>query len=72
VPKSRKGKVTVLLCRTCHSQIHAIYTEKELAARYGTLAELLAAAEFQPWIAWIRKRKPTARIRVKTSRRKRR
>ena len=32
----------------------------------------LEPSEFRPWVEWIRKRKPTARIRVKTSRRKRR
>jgi len=72
VPKSRKGKITVPLCRPCHQQIHALYTEKELEEHFGTLESLLSAELLQPWIRWIRKRKPTARIKTKTSKRKRR
>lgn len=72
VPKSRKGKITVPLCRPCHQQIHALYTEKELEEHFGTLETLLAAELLQPWIRWIRKRKPTARVKTKTSKRKRR
>lgn len=70
VPKSRRGKETVLICRNCHRQIHALYTEKELEREFGTLEELLAAEKLQPWIAWARKRKPTGRVRTKTSKRK--
>lgn len=72
VPKSRKGRVTRLLCRNCHRQVHALFTEKELERYYGTLEELLAANALQPWIAWIRKRKPAGRLRTHNSRRKRR
>ncbi len=72
VPQSRKGKITVPLCRPCHRQIHAIYTEKALEEKFGTLESLLAAEGLQRWIRWIRKRKPTARIKTKTSKRKRR
>ncbi len=72
VPKSRKGKITVSLCRPCHKQIHALYTEKELEENFGTLEMLLAAELLEPWIDWIRKRKPTAHIKTKTSKRKRR
>ena len=72
VPKSRKGRVTVPVCSDCHRQIHALYTEKELERQYGTLERLLAAEEIQPWIPWIRKRKPTARVTMRTSQRKRR
>lgn len=72
VPKSRKGKITVTLCIPCHKQIHAVYSEKELEREFPTLDELLEAEAMQSWIAWIRKRKPTARIATRTSRRRRR
>jgi 5-methylcytosine-specific restriction enzyme A len=70
VPKSRQGRETVLLCRNCHRQIHALYTEKELERAFGTLDSLLAAERLQAWIAWARKRKPSGRVRTRTSRRK--
>lgn len=71
VPKSRGGRETVLVCRPCHSQIHAIFSEKELAREYGTIEDLLAAEAFRSWVTWSRRRKPTRRIRVKRSRRRR-
>ena len=70
VPKSRRGIETVLICRNCHRQIHALYTEKELEREFGTLETLLTAGKMQPWISWVRKRKPSGRVRTKTSQRK--
>lgn len=72
VPKSRKGKVTILICAACHKQIHAIFSEKELEARFNTIESLVEAEEFLPWVTWIRKRKPTKHIRVSRSGRRRR
>jgi len=72
VPKSRKGKATVLICAACHKQIHAIFSEKELEAKYSTVEALCDAEEFRPWVSWIRKRKPTKRLRVTQSGRRRR
>lgn len=70
VPKCRGGRITIGLCRPCHSQVHALYTEKELERQFGTLEELLEAEKLQSWIQWVRKRKPTSRIPVRTSKRK--
>ena len=70
VPKSRKGKITVGLCRVCHNQIHAHYTEKELEKSFGTLEELLSAPKLQEFLKWVRKRKPTSHIKTKTSKKK--
>lgn len=70
VPKSRRGRETVLLCRNCHRQIHALFTEKELEERFPTLEKLLEAEALQPWIRWVRRRRPRGRITTRTSRRK--
>ena len=70
VPKSRKGTETVLLCKTCHRQIHATFTEKELEREFYNIETLLTAEKFQSFIKWIRKRKPTSRIKSKRSKRK--
>lgn len=72
VPKSRGGTETVLLCKPCHRQVHATFSEKELERSYGTVELLAAAEELQPFLAFIRKRKPTKRVRVSTSKRRRR
>ena len=65
VPKSRGGTETTLLCRPCHNTVHATFTEKELERNFDTLDALREAEELQGWIAWIRKRKPGKRIRVR-------
>jgi hypothetical protein len=70
VPRSRRGKETVLLCRHCHRQIHALFSEQELERSFGTLEKLLAAEDMQPWITWIRRRQPTGRVRARSSHRK--
>ena len=70
VPKSRGGTETVLLCRPCHKQVHALFTEKELEREYGTVDALLSADEMQPWLQFIRKRKPTKKLTVRTSKSK--
>ena len=70
VPKSRGGRETELICRPCHGQIHAVYTEKELEAEFDTIDALRAAPRLAAWMRFIRRRKPTGKIRVKTSRQK--
>lgn len=67
VPKSRGGREVELICRPCHAQIHAVYTEKELEQDFGTLDSLRQAPKLQSWMRFVRRRKPTGRIRVKTS-----
>lgn len=41
------------LCRPCHKQIHALFTEKELAEHYHSREALLEHAEVQRFVAWI-------------------
>lgn len=72
VPKSRGGTETVLLCRPCHRQVHAVFSEKQLERQYGSIELLCAAEEMQPWLKFIRKRKPTKRIAVKPRKNRRR
>lgn len=72
IPKSRRGRETVLLCRPCHSQVHAVLSEKELEREFGTLDALLEAPELQSWIGWIRRRRPSKRFSTRQSRRRQR
>lgn len=71
VPKSRGGRETVLLCRPCHRQLHATFSEKELERHYPTVESLNAAEALQPYLSWVRRRKPTKRVAVRTSKRRR-
>jgi hypothetical protein len=56
VPKSRKGKESVLVCGDCHKQIHTLFKDKELERSYSTIEKLRAAPEIETWIAWISKK----------------
>ncbi len=49
-------KKVAMICRPCHSQIHDLFTEKQLEREYNTIELLKASEEVQTWIAWVRKR----------------
>jgi Fe-S oxidoreductase len=46
-------KQVVGVCRLCHSQIHALLTEKELERDYRTVERLRAHDELMKFAAWI-------------------
>lgn len=57
------------LHRICHRQIHALFTERELARDYHSVEAILAHPEMQKFVAWIRKKPPDYSDGVKKSRR---
>ncbi|SAK81370.1 hypothetical protein AWB79_05324 [Caballeronia hypogeia] len=54
VPKSQGGKQTAVLHRICHRQLHALFSEKELAQHYSTVEELLAHEAVRSFVDWVR------------------
>ena len=50
-------KVTAGICRPCHSQIHAVLTEKELEREWNSIEKLRRHPDIAKFAAWIR-RKP--------------
>ena len=56
VPKSRGGAQTVWLHRICHRQIHALFTETELARAYHQIDALKAHPEMARFLDWVRRR----------------
>ena len=58
VPKSKGGRETQFLHRICHRQIHALFTENELANQYNSVENLLAHAEVSKFVGWV-KTKPS-------------
>ncbi|MDN4523076.1 HNH endonuclease [Fictibacillus fluitans] len=69
-PKEMGGtfKPTASLCLPCHKQIHALYTNEELAARLNTIQSLRADEKISKFIKWIRKQPATRLIRTRKSR----
>ena len=59
-PKSRGGKAAqrAPLCKPCHKQLHATFSNVELEKVYPTLDSLRKAPQLQPFLKWIRKQKP--------------
>jgi 5-methylcytosine-specific restriction endonuclease McrA len=49
-------KKTAAVCRPCHDQMHALFTEKELGWQYNTVEKLKAHPEVRKWIEWVSKR----------------
>ena len=46
-------KRTVGICRPCHSQIHALLTEKELERDYQTIEKLRGHPKLMKFADWI-------------------
>src|SRR5262245_50156791 len=47
----------IYVCRLCHSGIHDLITEKELAERFTTKEALLADPAVRKHVAWVKKQK---------------
>jgi hypothetical protein len=53
-PEERATSPTVTLCRPCHEQIHALFTNAELREAYDTVAALRDADRLGDYLDWIR------------------
>jgi hypothetical protein len=73
-PKSRGGgaDVRVPTCRTCHKQVHATFTNRELEQSFASLEALRSSERMEEFLAWVRKQKPDRAFRVSTSTARRR
>lgn len=61
----------LLVCRACHKQIHALFTEKELTERYHDRHALLAHQDMARFVHWIRSKPPGFVPTAQRSRRRR-
>ncbi|UOQ74694.1 HNH endonuclease [Hymenobacter cellulosilyticus] len=57
VPREEGGRYgpTVALCQPCHSTVHLLLTNRELARNYPTVEALRQAPELQKYLHWIRR-----------------
>jgi len=70
IPKSRGGVITVFMHRACHKQVHALFTETELARNYPNVQALREHPEMARFINWVQDKPsdfnpPTRRSRNK-------
>lgn len=57
IPKSHRGTEIVVLHRICHRQIHALFTETELARHFNSVDALKSHEEMSRFIGGV-KQKP--------------
>src|SRR5689334_9888864 len=65
-PKQKGGKAEhrTPLCSPCHKQLHATFSNTDLARTYDSIESLRAAMPLQPFLRWIRKQKPDRNFRT--------
>lgn len=54
IPKTEGGRETQAMHRICHRQIHALFSESELAQRYNTVDALLEHEAMRKFVAWVK------------------
>ena len=70
IPKSKRGKETVPLCKPCHNQLHKMFTNNELRDQLYTIDLLLENEKVKNWTRWIKKRKDTFKVCMKTKKKR--
>jgi hypothetical protein len=65
-PREKGGKAEhrTPLCRPCHKQLHAVFSNAELAKSLDSLERLRAEPSLLPFLKWIRKQKPGRNFQV--------
>jgi len=69
IPREMGGKnsQTVLLCTTCHKQIHALFTNKELAFYLNTIERLKEDEKVMKYLNWVERQPSTTEFTIKKS-----
>lgn len=58
VPRSQGGRLAVALHRICHRKLHALWSERELAARLSTPEAIRAEPAIQAFARWLARKPP--------------
>lgn len=69
LPREKGGSYgpTADLCIPCHKQIHALYTNEEIAIRLSTIDELRRDEQLLRFVKWIRKQPATKLMKIRKS-----
>jgi len=63
--------VTVRMHRICHSKIHSLFDERELARDFADIDRLRAHPEVRRFVEWVRRRPPDFHARTEPTRTRR-
>ncbi|MEF2096574.1 HNH endonuclease [Bacillus sp. CFBP9009] len=55
------------LCKSCHKQIHALYSNRELAIRLYTVPLLKDDEALKKYLKWIKKQPVTRAVKIRKS-----
>lgn len=71
IPLEKGGKSfdIIYICPTCHTAIHALFTNRELASRYNSLERLLRDEKIIKYLKFIEKIPGDSPVEIKKSRR---
>ncbi|MCM3676020.1 HNH endonuclease [Peribacillus simplex] len=58
------------LCKSCHKQIHALYSNREMAIRLNTVLLLKGDEALKKYLKWIKKQPVTRAIKIRKSKTK--
>jgi len=56
---------TANICSPCHSQIHTLFQNTELAQSYNTVEKLQNEPQMKKFLSWVKKQDPEKRVRVR-------
>ena len=70
IPKCRKGKEKIMVCKVCGDQLHQIFTIKELEHQYNSICNILLNKKIQNWIKWINKKPISSHVCMKHKKKK--
>ena len=74
VPRDLEGThgPTADLCRTCHDQVHVLYSNRRLASELHTVEALREEPAMKAFLRWVRKQDPRRRFPVRPGSHRRR
>lgn len=70
IPREKGGKPyeIALLCTPCHKQIHALYSNYELAVRLNSIPRIQNDEKFKRYLKFIKNQPGDANFNIKKSR----
>jgi len=74
IPKCKNGRYSdkITIHRICHSKIHSIWSESELAGHYHTVERILTHPDMKKFVKWLAKKPPEFYTKTKLSNTRRR
>ncbi len=73
IPLEKGGKKLdtdiIQLCQTCHSAIHALFTNRELASRFNSLDRIKNDLKIKKYLKFIKNVPANSNVPIKKSRR---